>query len=456
VSNKTPTLVLNELLGSIGKVDFRKMVKQRGGDSEAISRQQKLVCVVDRIMEVAKGDDWGLTRDEEFTYVYNGEYWMLIGKHEFQDFLAHAAYKMGIPKIEARQYQFQEQLIKQFNSSARLPSPVRNPHAVLINLMNGTYEVTHEDYSLKPFNRDHFLTYQLPFNYDPEAKAPIFREYLNRVLPDRELQMVLSEFIGYVFVKGLKLEKCLLLYGQGANGKSVFFEIICAMLGEENVSNFSLSNLSEEHNRALIANKLLNYGSEIRSNIETDIFKQLVSGESVQCRLKYGNSFTIKDYARLMFNCNELPGQVEHNEAFFRRFLIVPFDVTIPERERDPQLAKRIIENELSGVFNWVLEGVERLLINNDFTVSETVNHVLKEYKQESDSVFCFLEENNCKPSNEIYALLKFVYDDYKRFCLGSGLRPIGRSRLKKRLEMLGYVSDRKKDGIIIYITGIK
>lgn len=91
------------------------------------------------------------------------------------------------------------------------------------------------------------------------------------------------------------MEKAMLLYGSGGNGKSVIFDTMNALLGEENISNFSLSNLLEEHNRALIAYKLLNYGSEINATKTRDEFRNLVSTEPIQARLKYGNSFTMKN-----------------------------------------------------------------------------------------------------------------------------------------------------------------
>jgi putative DNA primase/helicase len=111
-----------------------------------------------------------------------------------------------------------------------------------------------------------------------------------------------------------------------------------------------------------LANKLVNYASEINGNLEASIFKQLVSGEPVEARLPYGQPFHFEEYAKLIFNCNELPKDVEHTNAYFRRFLIIPFDVTIPPQEQDKNLHTKIIEKELSGVFNWVLQGLNRLL----------------------------------------------------------------------------------------------
>ena len=85
----------------------------------------------------------------------------------------------------------------------------------------------------------------------------------------------------------------------------------------------------------MIANKLVNYASEISGKLETSIFKQLVSGEPVEARLPYGKPFSITGYAKLIFNCNELPKDVEQTRGYFRRFLIIPFEVTIPEAEQD-------------------------------------------------------------------------------------------------------------------------
>ena len=101
--------------------------------------------------------------------------------------------------------------------------------------------------------------------------------------------------------------------------------------------------MSQVIKRAMIANKLVNYASEINGKVEASIFKQLVSGEPVEARLPYGNPFIMSDYAKLIFNCNDLPRDVEQTEAYFRRFLIIPFNVTIPEHVQDKQLAKKII-----------------------------------------------------------------------------------------------------------------
>ena len=261
------------------------------------------------------------------------------------------------------------------------------------------------------------------------------------MLPDPDSRKVLAEYMGYVFIKNgskrLKEEKALLLYGTGANGKSVFFEVITAMLGEQNVSYHSLQKLTGEQgrHRASIANKLVNYGSEINGKLESSIFKQMVSGEPIEAQKMYENPITIRQYAKFIFNCNELPREVENTHAFFRRFLIIPFDVTIPPEEQDKQLHSKIIDNELSGVFNWVLEGLDRLLKQDGFTQCEASEKAVKQYQVESDSVQCFIQEKGYRKSTDKFILIKELYSLYKEFCYEDGMRSLNKMNFKKRLS---------------------
>jgi putative DNA primase/helicase len=144
---------------------------------------------------------------------------------------------------------------------------------------------------------------------------------------------------------------------------------------------------------------------------------------------------TLTDYARLAFNCNELPKDVEHSEAFFRRFLIIEFDQTIPKNERNPNLAKEIIESELPGVFNWVLEGVERLLRQQQFSPCSAIDKTLERYRFESDSVAMFLEEEGYKTNTSAKVAVKDVYAEYKSYCQDNSYKPLGRNNFTKRLE---------------------
>ena len=448
--------ILSKLLKQIEPVDFNKVANPSGQEGFRLNERHYLVITIGNILSISKKNRWDMCKKHDFIYLYNGNYWAEIDAATIQKFLGDAAEAMGVPFFSARLYLFKEKLFKQFLSEAFLPTPEVSKGKVLINLLNGTFEISPLGTKLRTFDPSDFITYQLQFEYDPAAKAPIFQAYLNRVLPDLDSQKLLAEYLGYVFIKHdskvLKLEKVLLLYGTGANGKSVFFEVVSALLGPENLSTFSLQNLLNDsgYYRAKIGNKLVNYTSEINSTIGNNaLFKQLISGESVDARLPYGNPFILTDYAKLIFNNNELPKDVEQNDAFFRRFLIVPFVITIPVEERDSTLPNRIIESELAGVFNWALEGLRRLLDQQKFTVCKAVEEAVQKYREESDTVFLFLAEYDIVASNN-YTALKEIYGSYQGYCYSNGFRPCSSSTFVKRLRALGYQTERKNYGTAV------
>lgn len=444
--------ILSQLLEQFKPLDFEAIANPSNSEDFKLKQNHLFVLSIENLLEVASQNKWGLCKNHDFIYLFNGTYWDVLDKEAFQKFLGEAAEKMGVAKYSARYYLFREKLYKQFLGTAYLPTPESNKDTVLINLQNGTFEISPQGTQLRPFERLDFLTYQLPFEYDPQAKAPLFEGYLNRVLPDKERQRVLAEYLGFVFVKHgsnrLKEEKALILYGTGANGKSVFFEIVSALLGAENTSNYSLQSLTEVngYNRAMIANKLVNYGSEINGKLESSFFKQLVSGEPIEARLPYGQPFTMKQYAKLIFNSNELPKDVEHTNAYFRRFLIIPFDITIPPQEQDKQLHTKIIENELSGVFNWVLDGLNRLLEQKRFSKCDAAQQAVEQYKIESNSIQLFFNEYGFKQSPTEYELIKNIYPRYRAFCAEDGMKPFSKRNFTKQLRNDSYTVKRVTD----------
>ncbi|CDF80437.1 phage/plasmid primase, P4 family [Formosa agariphila KMM 3901] len=447
--------ILNEMLKYIEPVNFRKYCKM-DNEKDKLQKKHFLVACIELLLKTVNDNGFSLCRKSEFIYLYNSEYWENVSDEVFKDFLGDVALEMGVDKFDAKHHLFKDELYKQFIADAGLKEIKPTSGTTLINLDNGTFEITPKKQFLRPFKKSDFLTYQLPFSYDKEATAPQFKRFLDEVLPEPELQNILAEYLGYIFVKNsvLKLEKVLLLFGTGANGKSVLFEVLMALLGTQNVANYSLQSLTAENgnSRAMLVNKLLNYASEINGKLESNIFKLLISGEPVEARLLYKNTQTISDYARFMFNCNELPKEVENTNAFFRRFIILPFRVTIPPNKQDKELSSRIIETELSGVFNWVLNGLTRLLQNKDFSQSNIVQNEVLQYQKESDSVMMFLEDENYQSSVDYDRSLKDVYSEYKTYCLDSGYRLCSNRTFSSRLRKNGFRVERKSYGNAVYI----
>jgi putative DNA primase/helicase len=254
----------------------------------------------------------------------------------------------------------------------------------------------------------------------------------------------------------MRLEKILFLYGSGANGKSVFLNIIRALIGAEQCCEYSLEGITKhETHRAELGNYLFNVSTEISTRMSTDVFKKIASREPLQARYLYKSPFNILDYATSVFAMNELPRDVEQTDAFFRRFMLVPFNVRIPDDEQDPDLAKKIIDSEMSGVLNYVIDGMQSLIAEQQFDIPESVRLAVEQFRQESDSVLPFLEENGCRPSVEKWVFLQFVYDRYRAQSIANGRKPVAKSpTFSNRLRSLGYIVEPrgKSKQVVVYL----
>lgn len=447
--------ILSKLLLRVQRINFNEKANIDAG--EPVPQWQQIVITIDEVLHLAEIYKWGICKNNEFTYLYNGAYWYYLDSKVLMTFLGDTAKKLSVKKLLSRFFGFRKKLLEQFNAIANMPAPETDSENSLINLHNGTLEIGPKLTRLRPFNMSDFLTYQLPFDYDPQVKADKFQAFLDEVLPQKELQNILAEYIGYLFIPNnrLKMEKTLLLYGIGANGKSVYFDIVMALLGKENVSTYSLANLTNENGyyRAMIGNKLLNYASEINRKLDTSFFKQLVSGEPIEARLPYGKPFILENYAKLLFNTNELPVDVEHTNAYFRRFIIIPFEKIIDEKDQDKNLAQKIIKSELPGVLNWALLGLKRLIKNEAFTYSDVVLNQVMKYKQEADTTYLFIEEYGHVPDNDSYRTLKEIFKQYKDYCYENNYRPLGNRTFKKRLEGHQFKTKKMNIGQVIYCS---
>jgi len=446
--------ILEELLTHITAQSPREAANIT--DDANLSEKDLVVITVDYVLEVSQKNNWAMARYRNSYYVYTGTHWKKITEDELKGFLGRSAEKINIDKFLARHFNFKNNLHSQFYAAGLFTPPNSKISETKINLANGTFVITKEKQLLKPFDPNDFMLYKLDFPYDPAADALRFQKYIDRVLPDESKQKVLAEYLGYVFIKNsvLKLEKALILYGDGHNGKSVMFDIIMKVLGPDNVSNFSLQSLTDDkgYHRSMLTGKLLNYASEISTKLNTTTFKMLVSGEPIEARQIYGKPFILTDYARMVFNTNVLPKDVENNTGFFRRFIIIHFDQMISQEEKDTNLANSIIANELPGVFNWILAGMRRLLEQGDFTQSEAIKNTVKDFKLSSDSVNLFLEDGNYSPSQDKYATLKSLYSYYRDYCKDSGYTACSLKTFADRLRNYQYHVQRKSQGRVVFI----
>lgn len=404
------------------------------------------------LKEFAKANNILFAKNSNKFFAYNGEYWIYIEDDLLKGFLHKAAKKMGIPDSLGGCVKFIKGTYEQLIESGFFDKMVQND-VTYLNLLNGTLKIDKNGVELVPFNFKHFLTHQLDFVYARNYVNQIWLDFLDTVLPDKDTQRTLQQAIAYLFIKDLKLEKVIFLYGIGSNGKSVVFEVIKGLLTKEMMSNYSLASLTNNlgYQLADLNNRLINYGTDISmKNVDLAIFKQLASGEDIGTRQIREKSFTMRNYAKLIFNVNKLDdADVENTNGFGRRLLFIPFEQVIEKKDQDKNLHKTILENK-SGVMNWIIEGIEEVLKNEEIYISEKCENFLDNFKRESSPIQLFIEVSNfVKTSQDSNEIMDFqqMYEMYKEFCKKQGEKVVAQRNLNADLKRLGFEFKRRKQG---------
>ena len=458
---KTWQDIFEECLGCISKVDFKQLENpklfddlststsveakkslQEKIDKICISPESEAVMIAKIVQERLNELGYDIWFSESGRcFIFNGSYWEPVKQPDIKHFLTDSYCKMGVSKYQAQTVSNAKRLHDQAAYSLYSPLPKRGKGVSMINAHNETLVIRDGMVSTKPHEAKDFMFYQLPYEYDPAATCPMFQKFLDEVIPG-DIQAVVQEFIGCCLDNGLKLEKAMVCVGTGSNGKSVFFEVITYVLGEENVTNFNINSLCEDKSstRILIENKLLNYSSDFNGKIWSNgIFKQLVSGEPVEAKRLYSDPEIIRNYARLAFNTNAMPTSSDTSAGFRRRLLPVYFDVKISPDKADPLLAKKL-KSEAPGILNWAIEGLKRYVANGyKLSKSKILEAKENEYLEETESVFMFLDQNSYIPSETSKRKLSDLHDEYKRFCDAKDLKAEVKSEFKSRLRDFGY-----------------
>lgn len=371
---------------------------------------------------------------EQKVWLFCYTHWKALDTQEYFDFVNDCCKMIGLPDDYLGNYSYMEKLYQgvAFRLSRSNKRYVPSNQA-RINFKNGTL-IIHADgtHEFRDHNPEDAITYCLPYAYDPNAECPLWQKFLGQMLPEPEAQTLLAEYIAYGFIKGIKIEKMLVLYGRGANGKSVVLDVITNLIGRQNISNVSLDSLTNDDvKRAMIENMVFNISHESNRDLDVSMLKLLVSGEPIDTRILYVGPRTIYNYAKLITSFNVLP-RPENTHGFYRRFIIIPFNVTISEDKMDTDLSKKLCE-ELPGILNWVLKTVPGLIARRALTKSPLCEEALRKYRLNSDPVMLFV--STCCEIGNGSESGKTLYDMYKGFCINEEIKFLGKQNFYTRLE---------------------
>ena len=366
-------------------------------------------------------------------FEYNGKYWIKRTDNAIEKYISEALgpYKTG-PRLSSiiRVIKSMVSTDQLFNSSS------------VMNFSNGTLELLNEEpyYKFREHKETDYCTYCLDYPYTPDTFSSEWEDFLQTVTNNDEKKIcLLQELSGYVLFKDNSLQKCAVLIGSGANGKSVFLNVLTSVFGTTNVSNVEMSSLSQDFQVIQLMNSMLNISAETRTNVAgaESKFKQITAGDEISACYKGKDYINFRPRAKMFLACNEYVKSSDTTDGWTRRFCFVDFPMKFVEdpKEDDERQIDRTLESklttikQLTAVFNWVLQGYVMLKRCGYFTEPDDQLAIVEEFKEISNPVIEFIKELEIEEriSN------KAIYTQYKYWCEDSGHVPCSSTVFTKR-----------------------
>ncbi|ABK62668.1 phage/plasmid primase, P4 family [Clostridium novyi] len=324
-----------------------------------------------------------------------------------------------------------------------------------INCLNGIIDIESDE--LLPHDPKYKTEIQFQANYISEWKDKFnnseFKKFLDTTLDEGSITTLQESWGLMLSPHSREVQNCFIYKGEGSNGKSATFDIQEALIKDNKyICSIGLGDFGEPFVISMAEGKHVNIvrDDELSGKTVNKFFKSMVCGEPILVNRKNKDLVRLGFNMTMFFGLNRLPSAADKSTGFFRRPIIIPFNVSFgTEKEvkegtrdklKDTQLADRIIQNELDLVFMWAYEGLKRVKSNKwKVTVSESSEQEMEEYRQEVDSSYAFFKEKlKIEPKSGEKILKDNVYNRYLQWCSESDITPMNKVQFGRQFKSFG------------------
>ena len=369
---------------------------------------------------------------------YNGKFWEQITDETVMGYIGEA---LGVYRTGTKMSSILKVVKAEVNSDELLDL---NRHAVM-NFINGTLELE-PNIVLREHREDDFCTYCLPYTYDPDARSPLWEDYLNTVTDyDDKKIALLQEYAGYCLFTDCSMQKALNLIGEGSNGKSIFINVINDIFSKPNTSNVSMSDLMKDFHSIDLKYSIVNFASETRSDVTgaEEKFKKVIVGESIRDSYKGKDVTDFSPRAKWILSSNNfMVSKTDQSDGWVRRFCFCEFKLRfcdepkLPhERKADHTLEQRLRTNEeLTAIFNWVLEGYQVIKATMKFTEPDDQHITTRDFIEVTNPIVVFVKEFDIDACQDCFITNADLYSNYRSWCDTTGHKFMAKTSFEKRI----------------------
>lgn len=289
-----------------------------------------------------------------------------------------------------------------------------------LNLENGLYDF--KQMQLYKHDPKYLETVRIPIRYNPSAECPKVMKFLNEIVAAEDIPL-LQEFTGYCLYKGYPIQKAFLLVGAGANGKSTFLNLLKAFVGSDNTASVDIEKLDKDlFSAAQLQGKLVNIQSELpNKSITTKMFTKLTGEDTIYAQHKFQSPFGFTNFSKMIFAANKIPKLPDDTDAYIRRWELINFPNQFEGDQANVNLLNQLTtKNELSGMLNWAIEGLRRLLQHNRFSQGKSIEEARENYIKMAQPSRAFIDTALESGNGEIKK--DKLYDIFTTYCRKNNL----------------------------------
>lgn len=348
------------------------------------------------------------------------------------------------------------QLIKPAQNKDGDPLRFLSEPLPVINCANGElWFMKNGKVKLRPHRASSFLRYCLNIKYDPEAKSPRYDQAIKEIFSEAKPSIKgmcrhWNELLGYLIQGRRDIAIIGVFRGGGDNGKTTLMRTVMSLLAPDMVSAQSIESLENRFAMGNLLGKHLLLDDDVKDGIRLPdgLLKKISEAKVVTGEHKHGKQFNFVVRAVPILLCNNVPSLADMSHGMRRRLMVIPFDRTFLTHEKDDEVFRHIWREEMSGVLNRAISGIQRLEARKmKFRMPEAVSAATGAWLTEANPLPAFLEER-CERDPKAKCLLATFYTAYTNWSVEKGYTRVKQSAtLSRNIQHLGYTVTKRNSG---------